>query len=165
MKGLIKRTIIFDGNINSENFDKFIKSFEDKEADSYDIYFTSPGGEYWVGEAFIDYLEKRKDKINLIGFKDISSTAFEIFFKLSCNKKLLQGTMATIHFPTIDIGTRESKKDNKTWYVKQGEMMKSYEKSWLNFYKSLGISEKYIKLIKKGEDVVLNTKELRKLLK
>ncbi len=159
------KAIIFDDEISTETVAKLICEIEEKTKDDKNItiYFSTNGGSEPVGKILIDYINNSNLNIIFIGWWSINSIGFDIFFRLKCKRKLM-GAHAVLHLGSRKVDTSEM--TQKISYDKfLLEDLKKYNEEGIEFYKSLGITDKEIKVICSGEDIYLNTERLNKIFK
>ena len=93
----MKSLIIKNDEIDYELFEK-IASFLDKydENEVLAIWLSSRGGDCSVTEAIRDLLES-DERVVLIAYDMISSSALDLFLSTNCAKTLTDGTVACFH--------------------------------------------------------------------
>ncbi len=164
------RTLLFCNEINQKTISDFIDLMEEKiekGEQHFVIYFESIGGEAIYGELLINYINevdsRNKYSVKVYAIWDITSSAFNIFFKLNCERDIIFGTFGIIHYATRDVDAVRIKNKNSSdsFFL---ENLEEIQKNDLIFYKTLGISEDELSRLKKGEDVYLNYNRLRELL-
>lgn len=117
------------------------------------LYFSSEGGETYSAEAIIHIINNNIDLIELVGYGDLMSAGFDIFFKSNCYRILLPNSLGMFHQTTVNIDINESAnasdrrgQADKTW-------MKLQKEQTIKFCESLKMTDKEISEIKKGRDV------------
>lgn len=159
------RTIVFDDNIDTKSVRKLIDEIEEKTKDDKNItiYFCTNGGGFQEGCVLADYINNSDLNIIFIGWWSINSTGFNIFFKLTCKRKLID-VHAVLHLGSREVDTIEMSK-NKSYDRFLIEEMDKGNHLKIKFYLSLGITNDEISEISAGEDVYINNDRLNEMLK
>lgn len=160
----MKSLIIKNDEIDYELFEK-IASFLDKydENEVLAIWLSSRGGDCSVTEAIRDLLES-DERVVLVAYDMISSSALDLFLSTNCAKTLTDGTVACFHksfYPTVKVI-----KDSRTpMFGRQeslvGEIYRSESDTDEHVKKFL--SDEEIELYEKGEDIWLNYQRLKEI--
>lgn len=160
----MKSLIIKNDEIDYGLFEK-IASFLDKydENEVLAIWLSSRGGDCSVTEAIRDLLES-DERVVLIAYDMISSSALDLFLSTNCAKTLTDGTVACFHksfYPTVKVI-----KDSRTpMFGRQeslvGEIYRS-ESDTDEHVKNF-LSDEEIELYEKGEDIWLNYQRLKEI--
>ena len=160
----MKSLIIKNDEIDYELFEK-IAAFLDKydENEVLAIWLCSKGGDCSVTEAIRDLLES-DERVVLIAYDMISSSALDLFLSVNCAKTLTDGTIACFHksfYPSIKV-----LKDNRTpFFGRQeklvGEVFRSEVDSDEHIKKFL--SKEELEDYEKGEDIWLNYQRLKEI--
>ena len=160
----MKSLIIKNDEIDYELFEK-IASFLDKydENEVLAIWLSSRGGDCSITEAIRDLLES-DERVVLVAFDMISSSALDLFLSTNCAKTLTDGTVACFHksfYPTVKVI-----KDSRTpMFGRQesivGEIYRSESDTDEHVKKFL--SDEEIELYEKGEDIWLNYQRLKEI--
>lgn len=127
------------------------------------IYFSSDGGDWNAAKILLDYINNNTTYDFFIIFNNnVGSAGFELLLRLQCPKKILNTTFSIVHLATTDIDLRQScKKESiqKKLLVKINNLIEDQ----ISKYREIGISEKIIKKLKLGEDVILLYDEILNL--
>ena len=160
----MKSLIIKNDEIDYELFEK-IASFLDKydENEVLAIWLSSRGGDCSITEAIRDLLES-DERVVLVAYDMISSSALDLFLSTNCAKTLTDGTVACFHksfYPTVKVI-----KDSRTpMFGRQeslvGEIYRSESDTDEHVKKFL--SDEEIELYEKGEDIWLNYQRLKEI--
>jgi len=156
---------MFYDEINFETVNELIEKIElvQDPIEPIKIYFTSLGGGYNVMQSFISYINESDRNFYLVSSGEISSAGFIFFFSTDSYKEILPGTHSVIH-----IGSRlqESREmlNNNSYDTFATKMMEKDIKSYSKWYKSIGITDKEIKSMEKGNNVLLDTDRLNEIL-
>jgi len=111
------KAIIFTDTINTDNVKKCIDTIQEWLIASKDntvtLYFESTGGYLPSGALLSNFLEAHKERIKLIGFGDLFSTAFLVLYNFSGRKKVLADAMGMVHHTDSDVSYRNITKHPK----------------------------------------------------
>lgn len=152
--------------IGKETVDKIAKGINElKVGEKLFIYFSSEGGEIPSAEAIIDMINQNVDLVELVGYGDLLSCGFDIFFKVRCHRLLLPNSLGMCHQASIQIGINESARPGDTRSKIDKEWMKLQREQTLKFCNSLHMTDKEIRDIKSGKDVYFHHKRMLELLK
>lgn len=160
--------INISGEINVDCFDKLIRCYNElKEKDTLDIYFNTEGGYVDYAEAILDIINEHSDKTSLIGYGCLYSAGFDIFFRSTCEKTILRGTVGMVHISTVESDNlrtiKEGRADEEMMYYKK--WAKKDKESRLIMYEILGLSSSELLKMKTGKDVYIHFDRLIELLK
>lgn len=162
------RAIIFSSTISGETVANLIsnieKIIEKNPTEKINLYFQSNGGQICEAGVLLDYLNCRKDKIVLVGNFSIDSAAFSVFCNCKNEKRILPDTTAVWHTPSVDYNTRDirDKKSTEYLYFKQE---KGLNEKYMNFYRSVGATEKEIKKMENGGEILITYGRFLEILK
>lgn len=157
------KVIIFDGIIDTDGVTHLINQVDLSKNNT--IYFSSSGGDKYLGDVLIDFINKHKTKINLIAFKEISSEGFNIFFSVQCFRGILPWTDAKIHLGSNSINeTRELLKEGMNWSKLTLEQFPIKSNEYIGWLKGLGIEQDELNQILKGGEILLTYEQLNELL-
>ena len=160
-------TLAFSDVINFSSLGSLIELIEDREdkkEKTIDIYFNSCGGDFDAKQAFIDYFKRLKEngyRITLISVGDISSAAFEIFFCQHVERRILNMSWSAVHLPYSHKNINEL--SNNQCEIFRREQLEKHFPSILEWFTSLGFSNKEIKLLKEWKDIYLDTNRLQEI--
>lgn len=156
--------IIFETEINSKNIELLINGCQEimGRNNQFQIYFSSSGGDVAAGNILIDFLNAHPDNI-LVANEEISSTAFLIFCKAQCRRKIIPGTFAVVHITECEINTRELADDNSYANFLLNEI-KRQNNNEIDFFRKLGLTKNELNRLKRGKDVYLDYTRLKKML-
>lgn len=154
------------GAITQEAFGRIVDSYNElQQEDFIDIYLNSTGGETDFGDAILDIINKNSGVTTLTAYGKICSSAFDIFYKAKCSKRLLDGTIGMAHLSRIEMEnltvTDSRERGEVTFYRK---WWAGDKKKRLQFYEELGMETKELSRIKKGENVYFQYNRLLELL-
>src|SRR5690606_12257140 len=143
----------------TESVQELIDKIGDKEY--VKLYFSTPGGYTRANSSFIDFLNNRKDNIEII-FTNTVESCGTILLASFKGKIHLSEDLDTLLFHKVDrqlYGQRKDSFDNK----ELRKMDKEYNKNLSEKFKELGLNDKEIKKFNRGEDVVLYKKDFHRL--
>ena len=154
-------------SINDELLDEFIRFVNSlNETQSFDIYISCPGGKVASMEAILNIIDQNKYRVRLYAYGEIASSAFELFFKSSSEKHLLPGCIGMYHrgYASINIDERG------TPTYKSDESQLAFLKKYCNdttekLISEIGLNDKEIKSIRKGDDVWFQPDRMKEILK
>ena len=157
-------TLVFANEITFDTIPSLIDLIEKDKDKHIDLYLTSSGGGVNSGEVLTDYFNYHELDLTLIANWSINSTAFEVFFKSTgINRRIMPNTHAVIHLCRRDMSTIDiTKKDTYDNFL-FNDVTENNER-FIKFITELGVEQKHIDRVLKGEDVVLTYEELSKLL-
>jgi hypothetical protein len=157
--------LVFYGSISDDTIRDLIEDIEDANGDQVILYFASPGGGIGATNVFIDYINNKcESEIEFVGFEELGSAAFSMFFQLNCKKRLLPYTTGFFHkyrikFPWWDVKRKITMNKYKVICEKESN------EALYKFYKDeIGLSEHHLKEFSKGKDVVITCSEFNNLL-
>lgn len=160
----MKSLIIKNDEIDYELFEK-IASFLDKydENEVLAIWLSSRGGDCSVTEAIRDLLES-DERVVLVAYDMISSSALDLFLSTNCAKTLTDGTVACFHksfYPNVKV----IKDSRIPMFGRQeslvGEIYRSESDTDEHVKKFL--SDEELESYEKGEDIWLNYQRLKEI--
>lgn len=158
------KTINIDGEIEKEVFDKLVEFYNDL-GDSYArIYLSSHGGATSTGEVIVDLVNENAEKTTLIGYDNLFSCGFSIFFMSKCNKYLLNDCVGMYHQSIVPIDMNEFWKPKATDVAKKKYMTEFMRVSTEQVCFSVGMSDEEIGKIRDGEDVYFYPDRMREFL-
>jgi ATP-dependent protease ClpP protease subunit len=129
------------------------------------IYLNSPGGDVNSMIAIIDLINECQDAIELIGYGNLSSAAFNIFFAAKCKKQLLPYTDGMAHLPSSSLRVDARGKVIGDDYMLAGlKSVKDLKNLFFKLFKELSFTPEELKLINDGKDVYFTHKQMLELL-
>lgn len=159
------KTLIFNDEITYDSVNDLINDIEEgiNSGEEVTVYFQTVGGDYSSGLVLIDYINQNKNSITLVGYEELSSTGFSVFFRVDCKKKLLEGVFSLVHLTARSVETRNIKnsKHIDKFFLDESKRNHDAEMVWL---KQIGLYDKEIASVKKGEDLFLTDSRLNELL-
>lgn len=155
-----------------ELLDRFCETLNNLGAkEKLTILLNSRGGEYPFAQAMLELInsESYVNRITLVGFNVLASSAFELFFLAKCDRKLIDGTIGMYHQSTIsvEIGENLQPVDNEDWV--RTDYLQNFSRKQTDFVCHLLGFDKVIKdKIRdknKKTDVWFTVKEMNDFLK
>lgn len=143
-----------------ENFDKdFIEKLakainESNPEEVIEMYLHSNGGSTAIKEAVTDIINANPEKFTLVGYEYLASSAFNLFIKAKCRKKLLPGTIGMYHLATNTLDFNDRMKP--VYGIDEAciKRIKEFDHpSNLEFMKACGFTAKETRQAIKGNDV------------
>lgn len=153
--------------VNDEMFTQLCQAVDDciQKETSLRIYLNSPGGSVDSMIAIIDLINECHEAIELIGYGELTSAAFNIFFAAKCEKRLLPYTVGMAHFPSSELRIDARGKVIGDTYMLAGlKSVKDLKSLFLNLFKKLDFSKEELKLINDGKDVHFTHRQMTELL-
>lgn len=171
------KTIMFSNDITDETISELINEIEVIESHEQGvetesgivqfgrkIYFNSAGGDVASAAVLIDYINNNRRFIfNLVAYWQISSSAFNVFTMVNCEKRILEHSFAIVHLMNREISTREITKSKSLDKFLISEMDSSNDKL-IDWYTKIGINDDQIEEIKNGEDVTISYEQLASIM-
>lgn len=159
------RTFIYDDDIKSPEVGKLIDQFTKTEDNEIHIYVRSCGGDADLVKPLIDIINNSDKEITLIGFAEVHSAAFDLFWKTTCNKRILKGTYSILHFSDMKVWRKDTLKEN-TWLKVAEKVLKQDDEELYSFLKSTKqLTTKELKSLLSYEDIFIEYDRLIKILK
>jgi hypothetical protein len=157
-------TYLFNGEINEENLADLI-SFSNSIQEPFTLYFASSGGIEDLIPVYLDYFETEGNRIRLVGYSQIYSAAFEIFFRARCLERIiLPSTIGMYHQCSISLVVNESGKVSGEEEAKLDNVKDCSNKATRSFLKYLEFTESERKRILANETLYFNYKRMIKFL-
>ena len=128
------------------------------------IYFCSQGGVLEDSEVIIDIINKNKNRIVLYAFGELASAAFIIFYRVSCEKHIMDYTIGLAHLAMMAVPSNQSGEsipDSFNTFSYQ-ELVRTKD-TIIDFYKKVGLNAKEMSTLTKGKDVYFGTERLKQL--
>lgn len=159
--------INLNGEVNNKMFNSLLEALNYciRENDALRIYLNSFGGNLADMEAIISLINEGKDFIELVGYGELMSAAFIIFFSAECEKSLLPNTVGMMHYPYtyVDIDARGKHKPNPSNSFNFSSLQE-IKASIHRFIKTVEFSDTEVKLITNGGDAYFTHKRMKELL-
>ena len=133
--------------------------------ENHTIYFSSNGGDLWLVEPIIKMINDNKERLEIIGVREISSSALSIFLGAKCKKSITKNTFATWHEPSFSFSVYSlSKPRNRFYEFKKESIIKGFRKDIEDEYRTWGVTDDELKRYKKGEDVYFGYERFKELI-
>lgn len=160
--------LVIEEEISSDTLKKLAEAYNELETRPtpvLHIFFSSGGGDSTAGEAIIELINRYKEITTLTVYSFIQSMAFDIFFKVKCQRVILSTTIGMAHLHRWSTNVKDGGTNLDYFDDFKKEVMKANLKPRIAFYKELGLREDEIQWITDGEDLFLDAKRLEKMLK
>lgn len=158
-------TINLTGKIDQKMFGSLCNCLNSLEEDEVlRIYFDSEGGIDDYRTAFIDLLNHNKDRIELVGFCQLYSAAFDIFLFAECKKIVFPSCLGMCHQFWRRVDTFAN---GKVYGDAEKLCIPHYKKQIeerFKTYKKFGLTDKEIKKVRNGEDVYFLADRLNEII-
>lgn len=156
--------------ISEETVDKFVSFLNQRQNIAQNsksiIYFQSRGGLCSCVDVIQDLLSRHKDDVTLIGYGQLCSCAFDLFFLAACDTQLLPGTTGMMHQSSIEVEMNESFNPNYTEDKAKKRFMVGYMATQtLSIINYLDFNKKERDGIKKGNDVWFSQERMQEFYK
>lgn len=141
------------GKVDDEMLEKFIEMYN-TESNNYLVYFTSTGGSADTANVIVDLINRYAEKTTIIGYRELLSAGFYIFFVSKCKKELDIETLGMWHQGITDISLNDRGTIAYTNHKAVQKLNKTigYPKC-VELATKLGFNDLEMKEFKKGEDV------------
>lgn len=160
----MKKSVHFDDEITSPTIKKLLAELEEAVKDlpsgeKIDFYFSSVGGECSNADVLTHWLNLHTDKIVLHGVGRICSCAVDVLLDYKGEKKLISNTvMLVVHLTTLTINYNGTASDKTL--IASTDLV---NKALLKKLEAIGMTQKDIARVRRGEDVYLTHKEIQHL--
>ena len=163
----MRGVILFDNKISKKTISKLIGSLElmFTEYDTVDLYFSSTGGDGFYCWLLIDYVNKNKEKINLVVYGNVFSAGVIFAAVAKCSKQFLPEIVLLIHKANIIDGNfKDIHKAHatSTWAIEK--LNQTMNEEFLSHVICNLIPEE-VSLYANGEDVyIIDQERIQKIL-
>jgi hypothetical protein len=165
------KTIIFREDFSPETTQALINEIEqpgqrEKEHDIR-ILFSCQGGASDMAQAVEDCINELPESFNveLVVTYQACSSAFDLFVKAKCQKRLYDEANAIVHLYSRDVSAREVINSDDSYDKFLVEYLKKANLRYLAWLKRLDIfTPKELKRIAKGGDVYVERRRLQKII-
>jgi len=158
--------IVFEQQLTSEAVEELINKIEKVEDYALQLYITSEGGYTYCSRILTDYLISKKNSIDIsvIASGYIDSCAFELLIDLNSSGRIrvavLEGTTALVHKYSVRVDSNDLTKSFST----HAKKIASVDRVNNNLVKKLRLTHEQAKLFFAGEDQLLDTPEIIRIL-
>ena len=154
----------YEVDIDADFFKELAELLSIKD-ENHTIYLSSNGGDLWLVEPILKMINDNKDRIEIIGVREISSSALSIFLGAECKKSITKNTFAIWHKPSFSFDLDDKNKPRNDFYkFKNKYIVEGFSKEFELEYKDWGLKKSEIKKYKKGEDVYFSYERLQEIL-
>ena len=105
----------YETEIDSKFFIWLAELLSNKE-EKHQIYLSSNGGDIWLVEPIIKMINENKERLEIIGVREISSSALSIFLGVKCKKSITKNTFAIWHKPSFSFDLDDENKPRNDFY-------------------------------------------------
>lgn len=158
------KTLIINERIDDELLSRIAQFYNDLGDDYAKIYLSSSGGYSATAEAIIDIINRNSFRTEVIGFSDLFSCGFEIFFSVKCQKRLLSSAIGMYHQSILTVEMNESWMPIESDRKKKEYITVYTAKKTAYFLENIGLSIEEKKAVKKGKDVYFMPDRMNELL-
>lgn len=156
--------VFYEVDIDADFFKELAELLSIKD-ENHTIYFSSNGGDLWLVEPIIKMINDNKERLEIIGVREISSSALSIFLGVKCKKSITKNTFATWHDASFSFSVDSlSKPRNKFYEFKKESIIKGFRKDIEDEYRTWGVTDDELKRYKKGEDVYFGYERFKELI-
>jgi hypothetical protein len=154
--------------ITDATLDKIIDAYNNLGSDEgLFIYLNSNGGLTKVTEAILDIINRQDNAVRttLIGYGELGSSAFHLFYSAKCDRELTPGCHGLYHQSSMSVDMNENGRPSYTYSKFQEKYLKNFcKKATLDFCNDIGIIGDQLALIKRGKDVWFQPHEMQQFL-
>lgn len=129
----------------------------------YMFYINSPGGSVFDAEVLLDIFNFYKNKTTLIANGQVSSVAFNLFFRAQCNRIIYPNSYGIAHRCYWVSGS--IRKEGAINEIDKWILEKHDESVIIDLMKSLKFTKRELKDFIEGKDIKIGYKRLIKMLK
>lgn len=158
------KALSFPFEINEETTAKFLNELSTTVNDYSNIviYVTCSGGSFSDSEKIIDFINRFKDKIELVFSWSVNSAAVDLVMNSECKKTVLDSAFCVIHIGSNDIDYRAYKKKDPVERFVVHDLVESNEKQIKETSRYFQLTEKEIEKFTNGENIVVKNDRLKK---
>lgn len=160
----MKSLIIKYEEVNVDMFEKISTFLNEVPLDEEAfIWFSSQGGQPLISEAIRDMLEE-DERVTLIAYDSIASSALDLFLTANCTKRLTPGTIAMYHqtsYPNVKV----LRKGKRPVFGSQESIIEDMSRSEVEADEIITkyLTEKEIKEYNKGEEIWIGYQRLKEI--
>ena len=159
------KAIKYDYDIDFEHIKQLMQDIDKISIDEdIIIYMNSKGGSCSDAIDLADYINRRKDRIEIVCSWEMSSAAFDLLLQVECKIKLIDGMFSRIHLYSNDIKYREINNKNSI----DSFLIQDLDKTNSKFLKDLviaGFTSDEIEKIKQGIIINCNLERVQHMIK
>lgn len=128
------------------------------------ILISSDGGYYQVMEAMLHLINADWDNITLVAYNRIYSSAFELFFRAKCHKRLAGGVVGMFHQGELGIQINEFGVKGREATAKEQYIKTYMRQQTKDLCGDLSMTFEEIKDLEDGEDVYFSPERMNQFL-
>lgn len=138
---------------------------EEAPGEEIRVYIRSGGGEVSAGDVLIDYLNRCPYQVELVAAWELSSTAFNVFFRSrAVRRTVLEPTTAQVHLCSWDTDVRRVATEG-CWEYVANRQLEQVDALYLDWLRQLGLPEEQVGVVARKADLHLSTQELRRIIR
>lgn len=129
------------------------------------LYLNSVGGFYDLSNVIVDVLNNYEGEVRLVGYGQLASCAFDLFFNTNVKRELMLGVYGMYHMASANITINEHGKPHSSADSNTVERMKviNIERT-KSLMKKLKMTAKEQNIVLKGNDLYLTNERMNELL-
>ncbi len=156
------KTYNLHGSIDQDMLDKFIEFLNDTPEEHVTVYLASGGGSAPIAAVLCEILSE--PRFTLCAYDQISSSAFWLFFKAGCKKRLIHGCEGMMHQMTFTVELNEKGKPTGQIENTHQDVIDFYAKHSESFMLELNLTSKEKNMFREGFDVMFSPDMMREIL-
>ena len=156
------KTYNLHGNIDQEMLDKFVEFLNDTPEEHVTVYLASGGGSAPIAAVLCEILSD--PRFTLCAYDQISSSAFWLFFKAGCKKRLIHGCEGMMHQMTFTVDLNEKGKPTGQIENTHQDVIDFYAKHSESFMLELNPTSKEKNMFREGFDVMFSPDRMCEIL-
>lgn len=161
--------INYDGELNFDNFEEFVNELKAcNQEEDITFFLTTNGGEYAVSKMIYSALMQYPKRIYVDINFECSSGGFLLLADMIKSDSFLvhigDSAFAIVHKASVDYSIDEVRRNTskaKFWEKR----LNFINDNSMKVFKELNFTEDELKIIKSGEDLYLDSEDLRRVLK
>lgn len=156
----------FDRVDIDKDFQSKIAEILNTGEDKIIIYFSSDGGCVNIADTIADMFNLNKERVILIAYDCLNSSAFRLFMKVQCFKRIMPETYGMYRLPrlTLEINLNGKGYSELSRFLLETKMPKEVEIE-MERVKKWGFNDEELDKFKNGEDVFITYDRFCELLK
>jgi hypothetical protein len=157
------KAIKFDGDINFESIKKLLEEIDKVSNDNIVLYINSMGGNTSDTTDLADYINRIKDKFEIVCSWEISSAALDLLLQVECKIKLINGMFSRVHLFSnkLDYYNLNDKDSIDRFLL---AYLDRHNSEWLERLVKCGFDTKEIESIKLGNTLNCDTKRVKYII-
>lgn len=146
----------FDRVEIDKDFQSKIAEILNTGEDKIIIYFSSEGGYVNIADTIIDMINLNKDRVTLVAYDCLISSAFRLFMEVQCTKRIMPEIYAMYHHSKVNLEINLNGKgySDISRFLLETQMPIELEIE-MERVKKWGFNKEEIEKFKNGEDVFM----------